>query len=231
MSAPLLVLVSAADLPADPGWLHPAAAARVLALRTERRRRDHLLGRYAAARLLCLHLGLPVSSAPRLDVRPAADGAPEPWLDGRPLALSLSISHRDGHAAAALAPAALAPAAAGVGLGVGVDLERIEPRSEAFLDQWLWPDEAAAVRASPDPALRANLLWSAREAALKVLRTGLRLDPRAVRLELPGPGPLAPEGSLRWWVEGLPPRPAGWQRHGDLLLTWARGAEVPPPGC
>lgn len=222
MTPPPLLLVTAADLPADPGWLHPAAAARAWALRTERRRRDHLLGRFAATRLLAEHLGLPAADRSRLDLRPAPDGAPEPWLDGRPLALSLSISHRDGSAAAALAPAAV---------GVGVDLERVEPRSEAFLDQWLWPEEAAAVRASPDPALRANLLWSAREAALKVLRTGLRLDPRGVRLALPAEGPLARAGSLRWTLEGLAPRPAGWQLHGDLLLTWALGAELPPPGC
>lgn len=222
MSPPSLLLISAADLPADPGWLHPAAAARAAALRTERRRRDHLLGRYAAACLLARHLGLPTTDLRRLDLRPAPDGAPEPWLDGRPLALSLSISHREGHAAAAIAPA---------GIGVGVDLERIEPRSAAFLDQWLWPEEAATVRASPDPALRANLLWSAREAALKVLRTGLRLDPRAVRLELPGEGHLPASGTLRWWLEGGVPAPAGWQRRGDLLLTWAVGAEAHASGC
>lgn len=191
------------------------------ALRTTRRRQDHRLGRLAATRLLAAHLGLPAAALPRLDVRAAPDGAPEPWLDGRPLALSLSISHRDGWAAAALAPASI---------GVGVDLERVEPRGEAFLDEWLRPEEAAAVRASDAPALLANLLWSARESALKVLRTGLRLDPRSVSVVLP-PGPLPPQGRLCWSLPGAGPHPGGWQLHGALLLTWALGTEDASPGC
>ena len=57
------------------------------------------------------------------------------------------------------------------------DLEWIEPRSAAFVREWLAPSEQAQVAAS-DSKLLPNLFWTAKEAAAKVRREGLRLDVR-----------------------------------------------------
>ena len=91
---------------------------------------------------------------------------------------------------------------------LGCDLELIEPRSPAFLEDWLTPAERALV-AGADAARRdllANLLWTAKEAAAKARREGLRLD---VRNAVAG-------------FDGLDRATPGWQR---LLVTWAGDGE------
>src|SRR6185436_11614534 len=94
----------------------------------------------------------------RIEILAAADGAPEAWLDGARAPVSVSLSHRAGRALAAVAAA---PAV------VGCDLELVEPRSPAFLREWLTPREQALVaqQAGAGRDRLANLLWSAREAA------------------------------------------------------------------
>ena len=63
---------------------------------------------------------------------------------------------------------------------LGCDLELIEPRSRAFVNDWLAPAERALVAAAGAGRrdLVANLLWTGKEAAAKVRREGLRLDVR-----------------------------------------------------
>jgi 4'-phosphopantetheinyl transferase len=65
---------------------------------------------------------------------------------------------------------------------LGADLEKIEPRSDAFAADYFTLDEQALVAhagASSRDRLLA-LLWSGKESALKALREGLRLDTRSV---------------------------------------------------
>ena len=219
-SACRVALATMEEVPADDDWLGPRARARCAALRVGRRQRDWRLGRFAACRLLCAELGLAPADRARVEVLSAPDGAPEAWLDGRPLGLALSLSHRGGLAACALGPA---------GPGLGVDLERIEPRSPAFVEEWFQPEEVRWIRAAGDPALAANLGWSAKESALKVLRTGLRLDPRRVRVEV-GEAVEGPWAALHIEVEGAGALAGWWTRVGEGLLTCAwRPPAGPPP--
>jgi 4'-phosphopantetheinyl transferase len=168
-------LVSAAsELPSGEDWLS-ARERRVLdGLAYEKRRGDWLLGRWTAKRALAARLAAPLD---RFEVIAAEDGAPEPLLDGAPAPAALSISHRGGRALATVARA---------GTALGCDLELIEPRSPAFLREWLAQAEREAVeRAGPaGGVLLANLLWCAKEAAAKARRGGLRLNVRRAVVSL-----------------------------------------------
>lgn len=111
----------------------------------------------------------PVPAA--VEVRAAADGAPEVLVGSHPAPLLISLSHRAGHAVFLAAPA---------GAALGCELELVEPRNDAFVADYLTAPERAAVRAAAaaDRPLLVALLWSAKESTLKALRTGLRLDTR-----------------------------------------------------
>ena len=144
-----------ADVPPGEGWLGPVERGVLRTLRTERRRSDWRLGRWTAK----LAVGAWMSVAPEsVEIVAAADGAPEAWLDGRRVPASVSISHRAGRALAAVG---------GAGALVGCDLELVEPRSDAFVREWLGQAEWEMLAARPEGerALMANLLWTAKEAA------------------------------------------------------------------
>ena len=130
-----------------------------------------------------------------------ADGAPEAWLDGRRCPVSISLSHRAGRALAAVARRADAV--------MGCDLELIEPRSGAFVREWLAPAEQRLVgdRDGRERALLANLIWTAKEAAAKVRREGLRLDVRHAVVTLGGEsGDAGGGGSCGSTGTAAPPR-------------------------
>ena len=91
--------------------------------------------------------------------------------------VEVSSSYRDGRAACAVAPG---------GTRLGCDLERIEPRSELFLQDCFVPSEIEMVLEVPveQRPLLANLIWSAKESTLKALKTGLHPDARTVEVRL-----------------------------------------------
>jgi 4'-phosphopantetheinyl transferase len=70
---------------------------------------------------------------------------------------------------------------------MGCDLELVEPRSDAFIADYFASGEQSLVARVPEAARHKllALLWSAKESALKALRTGLRLDTRSVIVSLP----------------------------------------------
>jgi len=118
----------------------------------------------------------------------------------------VSLSHRAGRALAVVIDA---PKVA------GCDLEVIEPRSEAFVRQWMAPPEQRLIDDSDasERPLFANLLWTAKEAASKVRREGLRLDVSAAVVTLGG----ASERSGSWRplqvrFDGEARPTAGWWR-------------------
>jgi phosphopantetheinyl transferase (holo-ACP synthase) len=98
-----------------------------------------------------------------------------PWPVGTRVPVSLSNSHSHAHALCALTWIAEAREDA---VAVGVDLERVEPRSEGFMRDFLTAPERAFCAAGgvADRDRRANLVWSAKEAVLKVLERGLTAD-------------------------------------------------------
>lgn len=68
---------------------------------------------------------------------------------------------------------------------LGCDLELIEPREGNFLDSFFTVEEMTAVRALREwDVAQADILttaiWSGKEAVLKALREGLRIDTRRI---------------------------------------------------
>ncbi len=62
----------------------------------------------------------------------------------------------------------------------------IEPRSGAFIENYLTHEERISIQSAPEPARSylATLFWSAKESALKTLNVGLRADTRSVSVRL-----------------------------------------------
>ncbi len=215
------------DLPAlgPAAWLSLPEQERLAALRVEKRRREWLLGRWTARRLIQSHLaeaglacdlrdlqilaapsGAPTISARRPEVQAALEG----WR--------LTISHSRGRALCALART---PA-------IGADIEQVAPRHPAFASDYFTPAERAAVAATP-PEQREMLItaiWSAKEAALKALRLGLSVDTRRVECR------IAPPGGSAWATVTLscdpileaPPLRGWWRVSEGYVLTLAVGA-------
>jgi 4'-phosphopantetheinyl transferase len=203
---------SLADVPADDAWLSPRERRTATSLRVLRRRRDWRLGRFAGKAAV----GAFLSVAPEhIEILAAPDGAPEAWIDGERAPISLSMSHRAGRA---LAVVSRGPAV------VGCDLERVEPRSGAFVREWLAPAEQGllAAHAAIERDLLANLVWTAKEAAAKVRREGLRLD---VRRAVVAPAAVGEEGdgwralSVTW--EDRPPMAGWWRTEPGWVMTIA----------
>ena len=192
------------DVPSGEDWLGAHERAVLETLRVERRRADWRLGRWTAKLALGAWLALPGS---RVEVLAAPDGVPEAWLDGQRLDVSISLTHRGGRSLAVIADA---PAVA------GCDLELIEPRSDAFIRDWLAPQEQSAVFALAPGSGRerlANLIWTAKEAAAKVRREGLRVDVRHAIVTL-SDTPSASEGWRALHVR--------WDDGAGLLRGWWR---------
>jgi 4'-phosphopantetheinyl transferase len=174
MTAPGWLTSSHAEVPEGDGWLGARERRALVALRVDTRRADWRLGRWTAKTAAGAWLGLPAS---RVEILAAADGAPEAWLDGERAHVSVSLSHRGGRALAAVTAA---PAV------IGCDLELVEPRSRAFVREWLAPSEQILLATFDGPAHDrvANLVWTAKEAAAKVRREGLRLDVRQAQVDV-----------------------------------------------
>ncbi len=208
------------ELPPGDGWLGDREQRVLAGMRFERRRADWRLGRFAAKAAVGSWLSVDPA---RVQILPAADGAPEAWLDDRPAPVSLSISHRAGRALVAIADRQITP---------GCDLEVIEPRSDAFVSEWFAESEQQRVRAHgpAEQALVANLIWSAKEAAAKVRRQGLRLDLRHASVDT---RPLT--GSAHWqpltvaWNDGAGTVGGWWQAEpGWVMVLTAEPGPVSP---
>lgn len=215
-----------AEVPRTLDWLAPSERERLARMRFRKRRDDYLLGRWTAKRALARSVPLPETAASLagLEIRHAEGGAPLAFAAAERLPLEISISDRAGQGACAIAPA---------GLLVGCDLEVVEPRSRAFVVDYLTPRESARVLAARDErerALLANLYWSAKESALKLLGTGLRRDTRSVEIE------LAPAAGAGWRRLVAHPEEGGcfpgwWRAFGAFVLTLAAARDSDEPHC
>lgn len=179
---------------APEGLLNPTEQARLDELHYAKRRRDWLMGRWTAKKLLQSYIEQQTGICPPLTAMTIAndpDGAPYATLSAgwsqatntggpyrelwaRPTTVSLSISHCDNHAFCAIC---VEP-----GVHVGVDIEKVEPRSWTFVKEYFTNAEIDQVcSAPPDEQDRLiTVIWSAKEAALKALRLGLTVDTRWV---------------------------------------------------
>jgi 4'-phosphopantetheinyl transferase len=108
----------------------------------------------------------------------------------------------------------------------------VEPRTDRFVTDFFTVVEAEYVLGLPAGEARneaANLIWSAKEAALKLLQVGLRADTRTVAVTLDRD--VRPDGWAALVVTGSggDPMPGWWRRDGVFLSTIAFADERPPP--
>jgi 4'-phosphopantetheinyl transferase len=214
------------DVPADRSWLTSGERAHAASLRFVKRREDFVLRRWTAKRALAAVVGLPsdVASLSRLEGRSTTGSPPEAYLDRSPLPVTLSLSDRAGRAVCVVSTD---------GEPVGCDVELVEPRSDAFVRDWFTAAEASFVDASVLPGERhlvANLVWSAKESALKVLGTGLRRDTRSVEVRVPAGG----AASDRWVALSVVVDDGrtlhGWWRTWDrYVVTVVAGGRIGQP--
>ena len=212
---PKYLAAAMVDVPSHDGWLDEREAARLGAMVFTKRRAEARLGRWTAKRALAAALRLDddPSVLRRLSVVNATDGAPEAFFDGRAVPVSVSMTDRADWAVCTVI---------GGDRPIGCDLELVEPRSDAFVADYLTPSEQDLIAAEPDQRdLLANLIWSAKESALKLLRTGLRRDTRSVEVGLT-PHNRAGDDWTGLYVdtaEGFTFTGA-WRRHGAFVLTY-----------
>ena len=201
--------------------LSPAEKTIYEGFRFEARRKSWLAGRFTAK-----HLVSKIYDAryrpDQIEIRNNDLGAPCAYRADQPLPGCLSISHSGDWAAAAYAPKKLR---------IGIDLENITHRSDAFIQDYFTEHEvkmvSSAHTSSPTGTLRsaerATLIWSAKEALLKALGIGLRLDTR--RVEVIAIGDEEGEEPVGWKRLGLSsnqvssPIDAYWRRIGRYVVT------------
>lgn len=236
------------DLPRGLDWLSPAEAGWLAGMRFAKRRTEYLVRRLAGKLAVAAVLGRPAdpSSLCAVELLNRPSGAPQAWADGHPLGLEVSLTDRAGWAVCLVGgsrrgsvPGTEASASTGTQAStgpVGVDLELVEPRTPGFVRDFLTPAEQRYVAGQPEGSRRdaaVNLLWSAKESALKVLQVGLRADARTVEIGVED----GPDGAgwsplcirLRSAATGRRVLPGWWRRDGVFVLTVAADRPVPPP--
>ncbi len=213
------LLQSAAQVPPHDNWLTGQERKWLQGRRAPKRVADWRLGRWTAKAAIAAFLERRGEARPaHVEILAAEDGAPHALAQGAPMAISVSLSHVAGWGFCVVGEA---------GISLGCDLERIEPRSEEFIESYFTRAEVAmvAAAASEDRDLLTNLIWSAKESALKALRSGLRSDTRSVEV-------TSWQRSEYQWssVQVISVKgavfPGRWRRFGGLLATVVT---EPPP--
>jgi 4'-phosphopantetheinyl transferase len=213
-----------ADLPAHDQWLAGTEAARLGRLSYTKRREEARLGRWTAKHAVAHAMRLDASEPEllrKLVIRNAGDGAPEVFLGEGRAPLSISMTDRADWAVCAVI---------GGEHPIGCDLELVEPRSERFVADYFTAAECAMVdAAATDHDLLANLIWSAKESTLKVLRTGLRRDTRSVDVHVDrNERDDGWHGLYATTTEGLT-FTGWWRRFGSFVLTYVSTYATMPP--
>ena len=217
---------SESDVPSGDGWLSGAELALLERLRIPKRRADWRVGRWTAKCAIAAYLQLSLNSEGLavIEVRPAASGAPEAFIDGERGHVSISISHSHGVGFCVVAAA---------GADVGCDVERVAPHSDAFLCDYFTAEEQefAGKIADRDRDMALTLLWSAKESTLKALRCGLRSDTRSVTV-VASQVPLSRANEwlpLEVWSDSGRTFHGWWRKTGGFVWTlMANGSSLPP---
>jgi hypothetical protein len=160
-----------------PGLLSPREETILSGLGLLPRRRKWLLGRVAAKQLVREMSGDDVPDH-RISILNQPSGEPFALVEGRGgWDRPISISHRS-HVGMAAAPLDAT-------VRIGADLETVEPRDLALVRQFYTDHEAAIVDAAGEARDEVVArIWSAKEAVLKLLGLGLRIDTRGVLVNL-----------------------------------------------
>jgi len=186
-------------------------------LRVPKRKGEWLASRLTVKRLaLTCMPGLAAQGLADVQILKEPTGAPYLHVTGRgKLRSGLSLSHSHEHVLAALSSEPLR---------IGVDLEWIEPRPAEFLTDYFNEGEIAQVKGTIEQrALLTTLLWSAKEAVLKALSEGLRIDTRKLEVRLATVPPHADgwnELALYSSDLKIPSPRLFWCREGEFILTY-----------
>lgn len=203
---------SQAQLPSSFDWLNDWEKAHLSSLRIPKRKSDWVLGRWTAKNAMASFFGLPnrPSELARIEVWPLPSGAPQLFVDGEAADIQVSLSHCRGVAVCVVGPANAI---------FGCDIEAIEPRPKALVADYFTAEEQTAVETAEESKRNQliTLIWSAKESALKALRTGLRADTRSLTVTVPDEGSRA---KLACRQPGLA-SPCGYSWH----ALWVRCAD------
>ena len=152
-------VIDLTHLPPADGILSQREQAYYKTLRFPKRQTEWLGGRIALKQLVARVLG--ITDLIQIEVLPQDSGKPQLLVGGKTAPVAYSITHSHG----------LAVAAAGAeSTFLGIDLEKIEPRIEAWKNDFFHPNELTG---KGDAFLTA--LWTQKEALVKLLGTGLSL--------------------------------------------------------
>lgn len=204
-------------------WLSAGELRRLAGFRFTKPHNEFLVRRWTSKRAVASALDLTDDDEQlrRVEISNRPSGAPFVLVDGEAAPVDVSLTDRAGWAVCLVGePGSFRSET------LGVDLEIVEPRSPGFLADFLTPTEQAVVaraagadEADADEAdALANLHWSAKEAALKVLQLGLRVDTHRVHVTLDAHPVWTGWNTLS--VEALDQHfPGYWRRFGQFVLT------------
>lgn len=158
------------QVPSSQEWLHKGELERLNEFRFDKRKNDYLLGRWTAKKVVHAYLdkAIPLSE---IEIRNAESGAPEVYHQNKLTTTSISISHSEG--------TSFCVAGEG-GMKIGCDLEHIEHRKPVFVEDYFTENEKLQLENASTKNYDAfvNVIWSAKESALKTIKTGLSIDTR-----------------------------------------------------
>ncbi len=157
-------------------YLAPQEQTRFKELKTEKRKTDWLAGRIVAKRLIReSHFAREGAIVPysAINIVPDELGAPQVTIVGETnITQRISISHSAGCAAAMLS---VEP-----GVRPGIDVEIIEPRAPSFMQDYFTNAERQAAQGH-DEATFFTSIWAVKEAVVKALGIGARVDLRDIQ--------------------------------------------------
>lgn len=161
-----LQLIDLSALPPAEEFLSPRERTLYNAFRFPKRKTEWAGGRLALKRAAAALLG--ENNLKNIEVLPRPSGKPELLAGGNPAALAHSITHGNGFAAAAASREYRL---------LGVDLEKVQPRIAGWAEMFFHPSELTQ---TGDAFL--TLLWTQKEALVKLLGTGLSVNSADVRI-------------------------------------------------
>jgi|AutmiccommuBRH23_1029490.scaffolds.fasta_scaffold00009_191 4'-phosphopantetheinyl transferase len=173
-------LTDSTHLPESLNWLSGDESLQFQGFRFQKRRNDWLLGRWTVKRLIqSIYSEVKDLSSNRISIKNEASGAPYALIDGDQMKESLSLSHRENLGVSAICK--------NPDVSIGIDLEEIESKSHGFIEDYFTSQESNAIFALPaeQQSLIASLFWSGREAIMKAMQTGLRIDTREIAFQCP----------------------------------------------
>jgi len=165
------------DVPGHLDWLHLSEKEVLSNFKFEKRKNDWLLGRWTAKNLLkqSYFSGLRLDE---IEIRAGENKAPFVFVNKLIQDQTITISHSNSLSFCA---------AAKYPLSIGCDLEKIEKRSDFFIrDYYTDFEKIGASNYSThglDECSYYSLCWSAKEALMKAIRTGLSTHPKKIEVK------------------------------------------------